>query len=54
MKEQNINKSTMARLMHKSRTSLDRLLDPMNKSLTVSTLESTTQALGKKLNISIS
>lgn len=54
MKEQNINKSTMAKLMHTSRTSVDRLLDPMNKSLTISTLEAATQALGKKLNISIS
>ena len=53
MKEQKINKSTMAKLMHTSRTSVDRLVDPMNKSLTISTLEAATQALGKKLNISI-
>lgn len=54
MEKQNINKSTMAKLMHTSRTSVDRLLDPTNKSLTISTLEAATQALGKKLNISIS
>ena len=54
MKKQEINKSKMAKLMHTSRTSVDRLLDPMNKSLTISTLEAATQALGKKLNISIS
>jgi predicted XRE-type DNA-binding protein len=54
MKKQEINKSKMAKLMHTSRTSVDRLLNPMNKSLTISTLEAATQALGKKLNISIS
>ena len=54
MKKQEVNKSKMAKLMHTSRTSVDRLLDPMNKSLTISTLEAATQALGKKLNISIS
>ena len=54
MKKQEITKSKMAKLMHTSRTSVDRLLDPMNKSLTISTLEAATQALGKKLNISIS
>ncbi len=54
MKKQNINKLKMAKLMHTSRSSVDRLLDPMNKSLTISTLESAIQALGKKLNISIS
>jgi len=54
MKKQEITKSKMAKLMNTSRTSVDRLLDPMNKSLTISTLEAATQALGKKLNISIS
>lgn len=54
MKKQKINKSKMAILMNTSRTSVDRLLNPMNKSLTISTLEAATQALGKKLNISIS
>ena len=54
MKKQEINKSKMAKLMHTSRTSVDRLLNPMNKSLTISTLEAATHALGKKLNISIS
>lgn len=54
MKKQKINKSQMAKLMHTSRSSVDRLLNPTNKSLTISTLEAATQALGKRLNISIS
>lgn len=53
MKKQEISKSTMAKLMHTSRSSVDRLLDPLNKSLTISTLEAATTALGKRLDISI-
>jgi antitoxin HicB len=53
MKAQNINKTRMAEMMNTSRAVVNRLLNPDNSSLTLSTLESATQALGKRLNISI-
>lgn len=53
MKAQNITKTKMAEMMNTSRAVVNRLLNPDNSSLTLSTLESATQALGKRLNISI-
>ena len=53
MKAQNITKTKMAELMNTSRAVVNRLLNPDNSSLTLHTLESATQALGKRLNISI-
>ena len=53
MKVQNITKTKMAEMMNTSRAVVNRLLNPDNSSLTLSTLESATQALGKRLNISI-
>ncbi|MDD3591344.1 MAG: XRE family transcriptional regulator [Sulfurimonas sp.] len=53
MKEQKITKTKMAELMHTSRAVVNRLLNPDNESLTLSTLESATTALGKRLNITI-
>lgn len=49
MAERNISKSALARMMKTSRSSLDRLLDPENTSVTLLTLESVSVALGKKL-----
>ena len=53
MKAQNITKTRMAEMMNTSRAVVNRLLNPDNSSLTLSTLESATHALGKRLNISI-
>lgn len=53
MKAQNITKTRMAEMMNTSRAVVNRLLNPDNSSLTLSTLESATQVLGKRLNISI-
>lgn len=53
MKVQNITKSKMAEMMHTSRAVINRLLNPDNSSLTLSTLQSATNVLGKRLNISI-
>ena len=53
MKVQKISKTKLAQLMHTSRASVDRLLSPSNESLTLSTLISASQALGKKLTISL-
>ena len=51
MKEHHISKSALARMMHTSRSSLDRLLDPENTSVTLLTLESVAQALGRQLTV---
>ncbi len=54
MKEKNISKSSMTIRMHiKSRTQLDRLLDPANKSVTLLTLEKAANALGKHLEVQL-
>jgi len=53
MKNQKITKSKMAELMNTSRAVVNRLLNPNNHSLTLHTLESATNALGKRLNIAI-
>lgn len=47
MKERNLSKSAMAKAMNTSRPQLDRLLDPDNEALTLSTLSSAAHALGK-------
>ena len=51
MKERNISKSALAQIMNTSRSSLDRLLDPENMSVTLLTLETVALALGKKIHI---
>lgn len=53
MAERQISKSTLARRMQTSRSSLNRLLDPENPSVTLLTLESVALALGKKLKIQL-
>ena len=54
MEARHISKSTLAEMMKTSRSSLDRLLDPENRSVTLLTLESAALALGKKLKVQIS
>ena len=49
MKKQNINKTEMANKMNTSRAALDRLLNPYNDSVTLSTLTKAANILGKKL-----
>ena len=53
MEERNISKSALARMMQTSRSSLDRLLDPENASVTLLTMESAALALGKKLKVQL-
>ena len=54
MEERHLSKSALARMMKTSRSSLDRLLDPENASVTLLTLESVAIALGKKLKVQLS
>jgi len=51
MKKDHLNKSEMAEKMHTSRSALDRLLDPKNTSITLSTLAKAAHIIGKKLHV---
>ncbi len=53
MKKNSLSKVSMAKKMHTSRSALDRLLDPMNSSVTLQTLERAAVVLGKKIKISL-
>lgn len=48
-----LNKTAMAKKMHTSRASLNRLLDEEDTSLTLTTLVSAASALGKKVKIQL-
>jgi antitoxin HicB len=51
MESQNISKTDLAKMMRTSRSSVDRLLDPKNSSVTLLTLENVAVALGKRLKL---
>lgn len=53
MKQRNLSKTEMADKMKTSRAALERLLDPSNSSVTLSTLERAASALGKKLKVEL-
>ena len=53
MKQKNMTKTEMAKRMGTSRSSLNRLLDPLNTSVSLATIESAVSALGKRLRIQI-
>ena len=53
MKRRKLTKMEMASRMKTSRAALERLLDPANPSVTLSTLERAASALGKKLRVEL-
>jgi antitoxin HicB len=53
MKAEGITKTAMAARMKTDRRQLDRLLDPENKSVTLSTLRRAATALGRRLYVEI-
>jgi predicted XRE-type DNA-binding protein len=53
MKASSMTKTEMAKRMHTSRSSLNRLLDEQDISLTLTTLASAAQALGKRIRIEL-
>lgn len=53
MKLQKLTKTALATKMHTSRASLNRLLDETDTSLTLTTLTSVANALGKSLRIDL-
>jgi len=48
MREKKMTISALARKMNTSRSAINRILDPANRSITLSTLEKTAGALGKR------
>jgi len=54
MEARQITKSALAKKMKTSRSSLDRLLDPSNPSVTLLTLEAVALALGRELRVQLS
>jgi len=53
MKRRKLTKTEMTHRMKTSRAALERLLDPANPSVTLSTLERAALALGKKLKVEL-
>jgi predicted XRE-type DNA-binding protein len=53
MKAQHLTKTALAKRMHTSRASLNRLLDTEDTSLTLTTLAAAATALGKKISLQL-
>jgi antitoxin HicB len=53
MKKSNITKTELAHRMKTSRPVVDRLLDPLNRSVTLSTLGRAASAVGKTLRVEL-
>ena len=53
MKKNNLSKSAMARKMKTSRSSLDRILDPINESVTLHTLNKAAHAVGRTVKLEL-
>jgi antitoxin HicB len=53
MEEKHISKTEMAKRMGTSRSALTRLLDPLNNSITLATIETALAAIGKRVQIQI-
>ncbi len=51
MRSRSISRSEMARRMGTSRSTVDRLLDPTNPSVTLHTLERAASAVGRRLEV---
>jgi len=53
MRYRHMTKTMMARRMRTSRSAVERLFDPQNESVTLSTLNRAACALGKKLKVEL-
>lgn len=53
MAEQKLTKTEMASRMHTSRAALDRLLDPEQEAVTLSTLRKAAQVVGRQLRMEL-
>src|SRR5207245_5918128 len=53
MQEKHFSKTEMARKMHTSRAALDRLLDPQNDAVTLSTLQEAAAVVGREIRLEL-
>lgn len=53
MKQKQLSKTVMAKRMNTSRSTLDRLLDPDNQSVTLNTLQRAASAVGRRLHVEL-
>ena len=53
MRDEGLTKSELAKRMQTSRAQLDRLLDPVNESVTLGTLKRAAQAVGRELRLEL-
>jgi len=53
MRKARISRAELARRMRTSRSSVERLLDPANPSVTLATLERAASAVGKRLEVQL-
>ena len=53
MEEKKLTKTAMAKQMKTSRSSLERLLDPENPSVTLDTIERAAKAIGKRVRLEL-
>jgi antitoxin HicB len=53
MDEQHITKSALAKKLHTSRSQIERVLDPNNDDVSVSTLRKAAEAVGQKLRLEL-
>lgn len=53
MQEKQLSKTAMARRMKTSRQALDRLLDPSNVGVTLSTMQKAASAVGRTLRLEL-
>ncbi|MCC5629175.1 helix-turn-helix domain-containing protein [Nostoc sphaeroides CHAB 2801] len=53
MEEKKLNKAAMAKEMNTSRSSLDRLLDPNNSSVSLDTIDRAARVVGKRIRFEL-
>jgi antitoxin HicB len=53
MTQRGLTKAAMARRMNTSRAALDRLLDPENGAITLSTLQKAASAVGREIRLEL-
>jgi antitoxin HicB len=53
MEQQHLTKSALAKKLHTSRSQIDRVLDPNNDDVSVSTLRKAAAAVGQKLKLEL-
>jgi antitoxin HicB len=53
MRQRGLSKSGLARLMHTSRTQVDRVLDPENGNVTIETLQRAAMVVGRRVELQL-